>query len=74
MKESHKPAPPANFSRLGETQPVKKTHQTLSFDNGDSIAIPDKKNLAFMGTLVSFATSAVFLVDDTEILWHLSSD
>lgn len=39
-------------SFTGETQPVKKTHLTLSFSEKESINIPDKKNLAFMGTLV----------------------
>jgi len=39
-------------SFTGETQPVRKTHQTLTFASGESITIPDKKNLAFMGTLV----------------------
>ena len=39
-------------SWLGETQPVRKTHQTLTFANPDGVTIPDKKNLAFMGTLV----------------------
>jgi len=39
-------------SFTGETQPVRKTHQTLSFAKGESVTIPDKKNVAFMGTLV----------------------
>lgn len=39
-------------SFTGENEPVQKTYMTLSFEDKESITIPDKKNIAFMGTLV----------------------